>query len=104
MASPTIVSQESKTYTPDLSFLNLNGRDLRGANFEGANLGDTTFDGAVLDGVDLRNIIYTKTDLFRNASLVGALFTEEDVNKLNLDERQIGDIMMETKLPARDLS
>jgi len=58
----------------DLSYANLDGRNLKGADLQGANLNAATLRGANLSGANLTGATLTNADL-RGANFTGANFT-----------------------------
>lgn len=66
-------------------------------DFRGAELEDSSFNYTNLEGADFRGAKFNNTS-FRGAKLYKARFLERDREKLNLEERQIKDVIWEEKV------
>jgi hypothetical protein len=75
---------ENLRVQPDLTRINLSGRDLSGVDFRGVGLFKANLSGANLRGAVLRQSILIKTD-FRGADLSGAHVYGASVWDVNLD-------------------
>lgn len=63
-----------------------------GANFKGADLRDVSFADADFTSANFENAKFLNTD-FTNTVLNGAVFSKNSINKINLSEKQLAEII-----------
>lgn len=88
---------------PELSKVDLNGKDLTGANLSWADLRETNLSGSVLTGANLNEAHLSWSNFSRatinNARLTGAYLIDSDLSEANLQESDLsGALLKRTNL------